>query len=166
VALLDAGHEVHVVDDLSNSRVTVLDRIEGLTGTRPGFTCLDVGDQAAVLRVMRETDTEGSSTSPPTSTWAEKPLDYYANNLGSLTSLIGACRDAGVRRLVYSSSGSVYGDATRLPIPEDEPHRPTNPYSATKAMGERILADVCRAEDGWAVMALRYFNPAGAHPSG
>lgn len=169
VALLEAGHDVHVVDDLSNSSAVVLDRIEQITGRRPGFTPLDVRDRDRLHQLM----VDGGITSiihfaafKHVGESMERPFEYYDNNLGGMCSVIDAARRAAVRSLVFSSSGSVYGHADHLPIAEGAPHRPTNPYSTTKSVSERILEDLCRAEPGWRVMALRYFNPAGAHPSG
>jgi UDP-glucose 4-epimerase len=169
VALIEAGRQVHIVDDLSNSSAVVIDRIDAITGTRPGFTRLDVRDTAAVRTVLDAEQSDALihfAAHKHVAESVEKPLEYYDNNLGSLTSVLRAARDSGLRKIVFSSSGSVYGNATRMPIPEDEPHRPTNPYSTTKSWGERILEDLCAQDPSWSVLALRYFNPAGAHPSG
>jgi UDP-glucose 4-epimerase len=169
VVLLDAGHDVHVVDDLSNSSIEVVDRIAALTGRRPGFSPLDLRRHDELLDVLRHVEPQciiHFAASKHVGESMASPLDYYDNNLRSLLGLLTAARTAGVRKIVYSSSGSVYGNATRMPIPEDEPHRPTNPYSASKSIGERMLEDLCRADAEWRVVALRYFNPAGAHPSG
>lgn len=169
VALIEAGHRVHVVDDLSNSSDAVLDRIEQVTGTRPGFTLLDVRDRAGLRGVMVERDISSIvhfAAFKHVGESMQRPLEYYDNNLGGLAAVVDVARAVGVRTLVFSSSGSVYGDADRLPIPESAPHRPTNPYSTTKSVSEQILRDLCRVDADWAVMALRYFNPAGAHPSG
>ena len=169
VALIEAGHRVHVVDDLSNSSDAVLDRIEQVTGTRPGFTMLDVRDRAGLRAVMVEQDISSIihfAAFKHVGESVQRPFEYYDNNLGGLTAVVDVARATGVRTLVFSSSGSVYGDADRLPIPESAPHRPTNPYSTTKSVSEQILRELCHVDPGWAVMALRYFNPAGAHPSG
>lgn len=169
VALTLAGHEPIVLDDLSNSSDLVLPRLEELIGRPVAFARVDVRQRDEVRRVLRQHEPEAvihfaARKHVPES--VVKPVEYYDVNIGGLTSLLTALMDSPVRTLVFSSSGSVYGDADVLPIPEDHPHRPTNPYSATKSIGERILADLCRADEGWSVLALRYFNPAGAHPSG
>jgi UDP-glucose 4-epimerase len=169
VALAAAGHEPVVVDDLSNSSERVLGRLEQLTGGSVPFSRVDLRDRDGLRRAFEQHQPEAvihfaARKHVPES--VEQPFIYYDVNLGGLLSLIEVMDQTGVRTLVFSSSGSVYGNATRLPIPEDEPHRPTNPYSTTKSMGERILTDLCVAESSWSVMALRYFNPAGAHPSG
>jgi UDP-glucose 4-epimerase len=169
VALIEAGHRVHVVDDLTNSSDAVLDRIEVVTGIRPGFTLLDVRDRERLRRTMVDHDVTSIihfAAHKHVGESMERPFEYYDNNLGGLAAVVDVARRLDVRTVVFSSSGSVYGDADRLPIPEAAPHRPTNPYSTTKSVSERILRDLCRVEADWSVMALRYFNPAGAHPSG
>lgn len=169
VALLEAGRDVHIVDDLSNSSHIVLDRIEQITGRRAGFEALDVRDQAALSSVIAARHVDSIvhfAAYKHVGESVQKPLEYYDNNLTGLCSLLAAARRQGVRSLVFSSSGSVYGHVDELPIREDAPQRPTNPYSTTKSVAERILADICASDPEWHVMALRYFNPAGAHPSG
>ena len=169
VSLLEAGFEVAVVDDLSNSWPQTLDRIQTITGKTPWFHQLDIRDTENLRTVIHEFQPDsvvhmagrkhvGEST--------QIPQDYYDSNVGGLLSLLAALRPLSVRKLVFSSSGSVYGPADRLPIPESHPHRPTNPYSATKSMCERVLSDLCAADPSWSVVALRYFNPTGAHSSG
>ena len=167
--LLEAGHDVVVVDDLSNAKPTVLDRIEAISGRRPELFELNVLDTDELRAVIRQTEPDAvihlaGYKHVPEST--ERVLDYYENNVGGLLSLLRACEPTETRRLVFSSSGSVYGETDRLPITEGHPHNPTNPYSSTKSICERILRDLCTGDDTWAVAALRYFNPAGAHPSG
>lgn len=168
-ALIEAGHEACVVDDLSRARPDTLGRLAELAGRSLPFHQVDVArsDELAEVLVGFGADAvihfAGYKSVPES---VSEPIAYYRNNLGGLVGVVDACRRAGVAKLVFSSSGSVYGETDRLPITEDHPHRPTNPYSTTKSMGERILADVCAADEGWAITALRYFNPAGAHPTG
>lgn len=170
VALLSAGHDVCIVDDLSNADRSVIGRIGKAAKTDPPTFV-----NASVLETSVVSDTLTDFAADAVIHFAafkhvwestERPVAYFHNNLAGLTSVLSACDAANVRKLVFSSSGSVYGETTRLPIIEDEPHRPTNPYSTTKSIGERILHDVCEHDDRWSVTALRYFNPAGAHPSG
>ncbi len=169
VGLLDHDYQVCIIDNLTNSLPAVLDRIEELTGQRPGFHRIDVRDTEAVRQVIEQFRPDavmhfagmkhvGESTTIP--------REYYDANVGGLLSLLKAAGPTPLRRLVFSSSGSVYGETTDLPIVESHPHHPSNPYSSTKSMAERILADLCRTDEGWSAVALRYFNPAGAHPSG
>ncbi|WP_298834650.1 UDP-glucose 4-epimerase GalE [uncultured Piscinibacter sp.] len=169
LALQAAGLRVIGVDDFSNSSPEVLHRLARLSGQRPEFERADVCDEA-VLEALFERESidavvhfaaykaVGESTA--------KPLAYYRNNLGSLIALALTMQRHGCRRLVFSSSATVYGDPQRLPITEDAPLAATNPYGATKLMGETILRDLERSEPGWAIALLRYFNPVGAHESG
>ncbi|MFV0523556.1 MAG: UDP-glucose 4-epimerase GalE [Acidimicrobiales bacterium] len=169
VALVDAGHQVWIIDDLSNADHDVVDRIEQVTGVRVPLAVFDVTNTGKLAHLLADVEADAvihfaAFKSVPEST--SRPVEYYANNVGGVISLLGAVRIAGVPRIVFSSSGSVYGETSVGPIPEDHPHRPSNPYSSTKSMSERILAEACAADTGLQVTALRYFNPAGAHPSG
>lgn len=169
LSLLEAGHHVHVLDDLSNSTAGVLDQIRAMTGVEVGLTAGDIRDPAVVREALDAGQPEAVihfAARKHVHESIREPLGYYSSNLIGLITLVDELDKAGVRRLIYSSSGSVYGPADQFPIPEDAPHRPTNPYSRTKSMGETILADVCAADPRWSVLALRYFNPAGAHSSG
>lgn len=169
-ALAEAGENVVIVDNGSNSNVEhVLDHLALLLGTRPACETFDATDTSRLVQVMTDyevTDVIHFAAMKDLRESVEIPLAYYQNNLGVLHSVIEACNTVDVRRLVFSSSGSVYGDAQQLPIPEHAPLCPTNPYSSTKSISESILADICQADDRWSVLALRYFNPAGAHSSG
>lgn len=169
LSLLEAGHDVVVVDDFSNSKPTVVGRMEALTGAHipvHAFDLTDV-DKTEHLFATEEIDAVihfaglkavGESF--------EKPLEYYANNLGSTFSLVRAMRRHGVRRLVFSSSATVYGDHAPVPYHEDyEPLSAASPYGRTKVMIEQVLTDVAEADD-LKVALLRYFNPVGAHESG
>ncbi|KAI5843006.1 hypothetical protein DFP73DRAFT_573806 [Morchella snyderi] len=172
--LLVAGYNVIIIDNLYNSSEEVLNRIELICGRRPIFYNVDVTDQQALDAVFKkhpEIDSVihfaalkavGEST--------QKPVEYYRVNVGGAVALIGAMQANGVKSIVFSSSATVYGDATlhegMIPIPEHCPIGPTNPYGRTKMMTEMIIEDHVAAHPGWNAALLRYFNPAGAHPSG
>ncbi len=169
VVLLERGHDVTIVDDLSNSRPDVLDAVEQLTGRRPRFAELDVRDAPAMTDLMVDTGCEAIvhfAGLKHVAESMERPVDYLHTNLAGLTATVTAADRSGVRKVIFSSSGSIYGAATTVPIPESAPAAPSNPYSFSKATCEEVLATLCRVDPGWSVMALRYFNPAGAHPSG
>jgi UDP-glucose 4-epimerase len=169
VELLSAGHEVLILDNLSNSRPDVVDRIATITGKRPEFVEGDIRDAdmldtlftrhsfSAVIH-FAGLKAVGESVS--------KPLEYYENNVHGSMVLFQAMMRHGVKRLVFSSSATVYGDPESLPIREDAPLRATNPYGRTKLMIEEILEDIVQANKEWQVAILRYFNPIGAHKSG
>ena len=169
LALLSAGFRVVGLDDFSNSSPEVLKRIEKLSGATPDFVRGNVCDAATLDRVFTREPIDavvhfaafkavGESTA--------KPLAYYANNIGGLLTLTQTMARHGCKTFVFSSSATVYGRPESLPIREDAPLSATNPYGATKLMGENILRDVERADPDWAIALLRYFNPVGAHESG
>lgn len=169
VEFLEAGHEVFVVDNLCNSQEESLRRVAEITGRRLGFAQLDLRDKEALTAIFREGAFEavvhfaglkavGEST--------QIPLAYYDNNIGGTLSLCQVMDAAGVRRLVFSSSATVYGDSSRVPLDEDCPTAATNPYGRSKLFIEQILTDLQRADPRWDIALLRYFNPVGAHPSG
>ncbi|MFO1320276.1 MAG: UDP-glucose 4-epimerase GalE [Burkholderiales bacterium] len=169
VELLSAGHDVVVVDDLSNSHETVLERIARIAGRPVAFHKGRVQDRAFLDGVFREHRVDAAIHFAAFKAVGEsvaKPIDYYENNLGSLTTLVRALDAAGARHLVFSSSATVYGDPETVPIDENAPIRPTNPYGQTKAIGEQILRDLSVADASWKITLLRYFNPVGAHVSG
>ncbi len=170
VELLSAGEEVIIIDNLSNSKQLVVDRIEQITGKRPEFIKCDLrnrGDIDLVLDSHPEIESVihfaglkavGESCS--------KPLYYYHNNLLGTLNLLDSMITHGVNRIVFSSSATVYGIPKSVPISEDFPTSTTNPYGETKLMIERILKDTCSAHPGFSACVLRYFNPIGAHESG
>jgi len=169
LALAAAGYQVVGVDDFSNSSPQVLQRLEGLLGHTPVFERASVTDAAALAAVFSRHAIDavvhfaafkavGESTA--------KPLAYYGNNLGGLVTTCETMRAHGCRRMVFSSSATVYGDPASLPIREDFPLSATNPYGQTKLMGETILRDLAAADPDWQTACLRYFNPVGAHESG
>ncbi|MFF2780215.1 UDP-glucose 4-epimerase GalE [Streptomyces sp. NPDC058052] len=170
VELLRAGHEVVVLDDHSNSSPEVLERVAKLAG-RPlaAAHVADVRDRRALDTVFGAHRIDAVihfAAKKAVGESVEIPLAYYDINVGGTTALVSAMHAHGVHRLVFSSSCSIYGDVTTVPLTEESPAAPTNPYATTKWTCERILADVCRYVPELRVLALRYFNPAGAHPSG
>ena len=170
IALIEAGHEPIIVDNLSNSKKTVIDRIETITGKRPAFYEVDCCDEASFRKVFEKESFDavihfaglkavGESVS--------KPVEYYSNNLISSLNLIRLMKEFNVKNLVFSSSATVYGLPDRVPLSESDPVKSaTNPYGETKVMIERILEDAQKADPSLNIALLRYFNPIGAHPSG
>jgi UDP-glucose 4-epimerase len=157
------------VDDFSNSSPEVLHRLAKLTGETPVFERVNVCDPAALERVFAAHRIDAAvhfAAFKAVGESAQKPLAYYANNLGGLVNLAQTMERHGCRALVFSSSATVYGKPNALPIREDAPLSATNPYGATKLMGEQILGDLARADPAWKIALLRYFNPVGAHASG
>lgn len=168
LALQAAGLRVIGLDDFSNSSPQVLNRLERLAGQRPAFVQADVCDAAALQSLFRGERIDAVvhfAAFKAVGESVSKPLEYYRNNLGGLIALARTMQQHACRRLVFSSSATVYGKPERLPIVEDSPLSATNPYGATKLMGENILQDLDRSEPGWAIALLRYFNPVGAHES-
>lgn len=170
VELLSAGHTPIIVDDLVNSKLAVLDRLEKVTGVRPEFFEIDLCDEAKLEAVFASHEIDAVIHFAGLKAVGEsvyKPLEYYGNNLGSTLSLLRCMRRHNVRNLIFSSSATVYGVPPSLPIKEEFPlGETTNPYGTSKAMIERILTDFCKANKDFNVALLRYFNPIGAHASG
>ena len=169
VELLQAGHEVVVADNLCNSRREVIGRIERITGRSVAFHECDVRDAAALSGIFRTHPIDAVlhfAGLKAVGESVERPLEYYDNNVGGTIALCGAMAEAGVHRLVFSSSATVYGDPDAVPVREDHPLRPTNPYGRCKAMVESILTDLAGSDPAWKIALLRYFNPVGAHESG
>ena len=169
VALLAAGYDVAVLDSLDNSSAAAIDAVAEIAGRRPRLDVADCRDEAAVEEVMAEVRPDAvlhfaGLKSVPDS--VADPLRYYRHNLESAAVLLSAMARCGVRRIVFSSSATVYGEPDHLPVPETAPTRPANPYGATKLMIEQMIADVVGADPRWSAALLRYFNPVGAHPSG
>ena len=169
IKLVEAGHDVVIVDDFSNAKPTVIGRLEALTGVHlpvHAFNLTDydktehlfAGEQIDAVIHFAGFKAVGESVA--------KPLDYYQNNLDSTFSLLRAMRRHDVHTLVFSSSATVYGAEPVLPMTEDSPTSATNPYGWTKVMIEQVLRDVAASDESWRIAALRYFNPVGAHPSG
>ena len=169
VSLSQAGHDILILDNLSNSRITVVDRLEKLCDKRPVFIQGDVRDAAlldqvfAAHRIRAVIHFAGLKAVGES---VEKPVAYYDNNVRGTLDLLAAMDRAKVKTLVFSSSATVYGDPASVPIREDFPRSATNPYGRSKLMIEDILADLHQAEPDWGIARLRYFNPVGAHESG
>ncbi|HON74072.1 MAG TPA: UDP-glucose 4-epimerase GalE [Dermatophilaceae bacterium] len=169
VQLVAAGHDVVVVDSFANSKPSVVGRIEALTGQVLALHAFDLTDVDKTERLFADEPFDAVvhfAGFKAVGESVEKPLEYYENNLGTTFSLVRAMRRHGVRRLVFSSSATVYGPTPPLPMTEDLPTSATNPYGWTKVMQEQILRDVAAADPTWRVALLRYFNPVGAHSSG
>ena len=169
VELMAAGHDVFVIDNRSNSKASVLDRVQRITGRRPEFRQTDIRDRPALRQLFasRRFDAVvhfaglkavGESVS--------KPLEYYDNNVAGSVALFECMGEAGLRSVVFSSSATVYGEPATVPIREDFPLSASNPYGRSKLMVEDILRDMVNAGPSWRVALLRYFNPVGAHASG
>ncbi|MDD6916981.1 MAG: UDP-glucose 4-epimerase GalE [bacterium] len=170
IALLENGYRPILVDNLSNSKEEVVDRIETITGTRPVFYKADCCDLAAFRDVFAKETIDGVIHFAGLKAVGEsvsKPIEYYSNNLESTLNLLLLMREFGVKNLVFSSSATVYGVPKRVPLKEEDPvGHATNPYGETKIMIERILEDAQKADPSLNIALLRYFNPIGAHPSG
>ena len=168
IALLDADHEVVVVDNLCNSSKAAIEAIESIAGKAVRFVEADIRDGEAIADELRQgidvvihfaaLKAVGESCADP--------LAYYENNVGGTLRLLREMTKAGIGRIVFSSSATVYGDAREVPVTEDAPVQPVNPYGRTKAVMEETIQDMCRAGALSSAYVLRYFNPVGAHPSG
>ncbi|NLB22321.1 MAG: UDP-glucose 4-epimerase GalE [Clostridium sp.] len=169
IELIKSNHQVVIVDNLINSKVEVLDKINEICGVRPEFYQMDVTNESAVEEIFKTHSFDGLihfAGLKAVGESVEKPIAYYYNNLVSTMVLSKLCLKYSVNRFVFSSSATVYGDQTS-PLKEDfELKTTTNPYGETKAMSERILKDIAFANKDFAVTLLRYFNPVGAHSSG
>lgn len=169
VQLIKAGHDVIIVDNLSRSKRSVLDRIERLSSKNVEFHELDLVDEPRTGAFFAETDVDAVVHFAGLKAVGESvnmPIEYYSNNIGSTLSLLRAMRRHEVNKLVFSSSATVYGERAPVPMREDFPTSANNPYGWTKVMQEQILRDAAVADDRLRVALLRYFNPVGAHPSG
>ena len=169
VALIEAGHDVTLLDNLSNSKPAVLDRLQQITGVAMDFFEADVTDEVALDKVMSERTFDAAihfAAPKAVGESIERPLHYYQNGVGGTVTLCRVMDRHNVTKIVYSSSATVYGLAEDLPLKEDAPTQIINPYGRTKLMCEEILSDLHNSNPQWNVVALRYFNPVGAHPSG
>ena len=169
IELLKNGEEIVVVDNLSNSKIEMVDKIKKLSGKDFKFYQVDLLDRENLEKVFQENDIKevihfaglkavGES--------CEKPIEYYHNNITGTLILVDLMRKYDCKKIVFSSSATVYGDPATVPIKEDFPLSTTNPYGSTKLMIERILTDIYKSDNEWTVILLRYFNPIGAHESG
>lgn len=174
VPLLQSGCHVVVVDDLSNASIKVVDRLHKLVGeslaSKLQVEQLDINDADGMEALMKRTGrcdacihfagykAVGESVA--------KPLQYYENNIGGTVTLLKTLSRHGCKRFIFSSSATVYGEASTVPVLESFPLQATNPYGRTKLFIEEILRDVSKSDSSWHIALLRYFNPVGAHPSG
>lgn len=169
VELLAAGRQVLIVDNLSNSKASVIERIARICGRRPLFVEADVREGRTLDRLFADQCFEAVIHFAGLKAVGEsvaKPLDYYDNNVVGSLSLVQSMARAGVKSLVFSSSATVYGDPQAVPIREDAPLTATNPYGRTKLVVEDLLRDLAASDPEWRIALLRYFNPVGAHRSG
>lgn len=170
IALIEKGYEVSIVDNLYNSKKEVLNRIKTLTGVMPTFYEIDCCDMASFRKVFEAEHFDAVIHFAGLKAVGEsvaKPVEYYSNNLISTCNLLTLMKEFNVKKLVFSSSATVYGVPDRVPLKETDPVKSaTNPYGETKVMIERIITDYCAADSSMNAVLLRYFNPIGAHPSG
>ena len=170
VELIKSGFDVVIFDNLYNSKEDVLDRIEKITGVRPAFYKADLRDKESMRPVFEENTFDAVIHFAGLKAVGEsvaKPLMYYENNISGTIRLCELMSEYGCKRIVFSSSATVYGDPAQIPITEECPKGVcTNPYGWTKSMLEQILTDIQKADNEWSVVLLRYFNPIGAHESG
>ena len=169
VELLNSGYETVIVDNLSNSKREVVDKIRAITGKKPAFVEADIRDGAAMKRLFNEYDIDAVIHFAGLKAVGEsvkKPLAYYDNNVCGTIRLLEAMKEHGVHKLIFSSSATVYKEGNPLPLNEEGELGCTNPYGWTKLTIEQILRDECAASSEWSVALLRYFNPIGAHETG
>jgi UDP-glucose 4-epimerase len=169
VALLDAGLDVVAVDNLSNSNEASLERVQTICGRSLVFRHADICNEEAIYEILRAYEVTAVIHLAGLKAVGDsnvRPMTYYENNVLGTMRLVSAMTRASVKSLVFSSSATVYGTPTYLPLDEKHPVGPTNPYGRTKLFIEEILKDLYRSDDGWRIGILRYFNPVGAHESG
>ena len=169
VEFLNAGRELVVVDNFMNSKPEALERVKKITGKDFKFFQVDLLDKEAIDKVVRENNIDSCIHFAGLKAVGEscaKPMLYYHNNITGTLNLCEALQKYGAKRIVFSSSATVYGNPASVPITEDFPLSTTNPYGETKLMIERILKDIYNADNEWSISVLRYFNPIGAHSSG
>ena len=169
IELLDAGHEVVVVDNLVKSSSKSLEVVEHITGKKIPFYQEDIRDEDILFSIFEKEKPTGVIHFAALKAVGEStqiPLQYYDNNIGGLLSLLKVMEQVQCKNLIFSSSATVYGDPHTVPILEDFPLSVTNPYGRTKLMTEEILKDLYKADSTWNIVLLRYFNPIGAHTSG
>lgn len=169
IELLNRGEEIVIADNLSNSKVEMCDKIKEITGKDFKFYKVDLLDKENLRKVFEENDINevihfaglkavGES--------CQKPIEYYHNNITGTLILLELMKEFNCKKIVFSSSATVYGNPKTVPIKEDFPLSTTNPYGSTKLMIEQILTDVQKSDNDWSIILLRYFNPIGAHESG
>lgn len=169
IQLINAGYQIVVVDNLSNSKLEALTRVEGITKKKVKFYKIDLLDKTSLQKIFTEEQVDAVihfAGLKAVGESVEIPLHYYNNNVVGTLNLLDAMKNSGVKQLVFSSSATVYGDPHKVPITEDFPLSATNPYGRSKLMIEDILRDLYKSDNSWDIAILRYFNPVGAHESG
>ncbi len=169
VVLAERGHDLVLADNFSNSSPRVLERLQAIVGAPPAFRRVDLRDRAATRDLLAGGGFDAVvhfAALKSVGESCERPLDYFDNNIAGTLHLLQAMQEAGVRRLVFSSSATVYGDPDSVPVREDAPLRVTNPYGRTKLVMEQLIEDLCASDPRFQAGILRYFNPVGAHASG
>lgn len=169
VVLAERGHQVVIADNFSNSSRAAVARLEQVIGAPVPLHEIDIRDAVALARLFSEHAFDAVMHFAALKAVGEsciRPLDYFDNNISGTISVLQAMHAANVRRLVFSSSATVYGDPAQVPVREDAPLQATNPYGRTKLVMEQLIGDLCTADPQFRAAVLRYFNPVGAHPSG
>ena len=169
IELLNVDYNVVILDNLSNSKEGVFERIKAITGKNVKFYKADLNNFTETEKIFAENEIDAVihfAGFKAVGESVQKPLEYYENNIGGTFNLIKAMKKYDVKNIVFSSSATVYGVNNKVPYTEDMPTSATNPYGYTKVMIEQILSDIAVSEPEWSVVALRYFNPIGAHESG
>ncbi len=169
VELLEKGENIIIVDNLSNSSIDVIDKIKKITKKEFKFYQIDILDEKSMQQIFRENNIEAVihfAGLKAVGESVEKPLEYYYNNITGTLVLLKVMKENNCKKIVFSSSATVYGSPKTVPITEDFPLSSSNPYGATKVMIEQILQDVYKSDEEFRIIMLRYFNPIGAHKSG
>ena len=167
--IIEQGQEVVLIDNLSNSKQAVLNRLFTLTGKKIPFVQIDVRDKVALRAVFSQypiNQVVHFAGLKSVNESIQQPLEYYDNNVNGLITLLHVMKEVQFKTLVFSSTAAIYGEPEVLPIPENARQAPITPYGRSKQICEQVLQDLSRSEQGWKIAVLRYFNPAGAHPSG
>lgn len=169
IALTEEGHDAIIYDNLSNSTIDKLIKIESIVKKKPKFILGDIRDCDKLIKVLEDEKIElvihlaGLKAVGQSSIY---PIEYYANNVKGAICVLEAMKATGLKKIVFSSSATVYGNPQYLPIDEKHPLLPTNPYGKNKLQVEQLLSDVAHSDADWSILCLRYFNPVGAHASG
>lgn len=169
IALSEAGYTVTILDNFSNSHKSVLDRLEKIIGKKLAYINGDVRDTTLLIQIFERYKFNAVIHFAGLKSVGESiqlPIEYYANNVEGTISLIQALKVSNVKTLIFSSSATVYGDPKYVPLDEEHPIGPTNPYGRTKLHTEEMLKDLAGSDPSWRIVCLRYFNPVGAHHSG
>ena len=169
IELLNNGYDVIIADNLYNSEIIVLDKIEKITGKRPKFYKIDLLNEKDVEEIFKGNDIEAVihfAAYKAVGESCEMPIEYYHNNITSTMVVLKMMKKYDVKKFVFSSSATVYGSSKVMPIKEEFPLSATNPYGRTKLIIEEILRDLYKLDSNWNIAILRYFNPVGAHESG